>query len=176
MKIPEMKILEASSHHVRYYLAKGCSLITTIVYLLIAALLVFAVGIAAFDAFTLLKEALYSTSSTALIPAVQSILFIIVLATLIDLVRSYVKYGKILLRPILVAGITTMVRKLLVAQLTFADILGIVIVILALMVSIVFLGKEDRLTAQFAKKVDAGDTSSSDLLDAGEETPKEKSE
>lgn len=172
-----MKILEESSHHVvRYYLAKGCSLITTIVYLLIAALLVFAVVIAAVDAFELLKEALYSTSSIALVPAVQSILFIIVLATLIDLVRSYVKYGKILLRPILVAGITTMVRKLLVAQLTFADILGIVIVILALMVSIVFLGKEDRLTAQFAKKAEEEGAPSPSLPDSAAEKPKEKNE
>ena len=144
--------IEKSSHVVRFFLAKGCSLITTIVYLLIAVLLVFAVVIAAVDAVQLLIEAMESTDASALTPAVQEILFIIVLATLIDLVRSYVKYGKILLRPILVAGITTMVRKLLVTNLTFADIIGIVIVILALMVSIIFLGREDRKTAQCAKE------------------------
>lgn len=98
--------IEKSSHMVRFYLAKGCSLITTVVYLLIAVLLVFAVVIAAVDAVELLIEAMASTDVAALTPAVQEILFIIVLATLIDLVRSYVKYGKILLRPILVAGIT----------------------------------------------------------------------
>ena len=144
--------MEKSSHVVRYYLAKGCSLITTVVYLLIAVLLVFAVVIAGVDAVQLLMEAMTSTDAAALTPAVQEILFIIVLATLIDLVRSYVKYGKILLRPILVAGITTMVRKLLVTNLTFADIIGVVIVILALMVSIIFLGREDRKTAQCAKE------------------------
>ena len=149
--------IEKSSHVVRFFLAKGCSLITTIVYLLIAVLLVFAVVIAAVDAVQLLIEAMESTDASALTPAVQEILFIIVLATLIDLVRSYVKYGKILLRPILVAGITTMVRKLLVTNLTFADIIGIVIVILALMVSIIFLGREDRKTAQCAKEEEEKD-------------------
>ena len=130
---------------IRRYLAGFCSLITTLVYLLIAGLLIFAVVIAAMDAINLLTVALeHNYSNETLIPAVQAILFIIVLATLIDLVRSYVKYGRVLLRPILAAGITTMVRKLLVASLTFVDIIGIVLVILALVASVVFLGKEDR--------------------------------
>ncbi|MCQ2501994.1 MAG: phosphate-starvation-inducible PsiE family protein [Lachnospiraceae bacterium] len=130
---------------IRRYLAGFCSLITTLVYLLIAGLLIFAVVIAAMDAINLLTVALeHNYSNETLIPAVQAILFIIVLATLIDLVRSYVKYGRVLLRPILAAGITTMVRKLLVASLTFVDIVGIVLVILALVAAVVFLGKEDR--------------------------------
>ncbi|HJJ38941.1 MAG TPA: phosphate-starvation-inducible PsiE family protein [Methanocorpusculum sp.] len=130
---------------IRRYLAGFCSLITTLVYLLIAGLLIFAVVIATMDAVNLLSVALeYNHTNQTLIPAVQAILFIIVLATLIDLVRSYVKYGRVLLRPILVAGITTMVRKLLVSSLTLVDIIGIVLVILALVAAVVFLGKEDR--------------------------------
>ncbi|MCQ2510391.1 MAG: hypothetical protein MJ116_08020, partial [Lachnospiraceae bacterium] len=85
---------------IRRYLAGFCSLITTLVYLLIAGLLIFAVVIAAMDAINLLTVALeHNYSNETLIPAVQAILFIIVLATLIDLVRSYVKYGRVLLRP-----------------------------------------------------------------------------
>ncbi|HJJ30903.1 MAG TPA: phosphate-starvation-inducible PsiE family protein [Methanocorpusculum sp.] len=139
----------------REYLAGFCSLITTLVYLLIAGLLIFAVVIATIDAINLLNVALqHNYTNQTLIPAVQAILFIIVLATLIDLVRSYVKYGRVLLRPILVAGITTMVRKLLVSSLTLVDIIGIVLVILALVAAVVFLGKEDRKVVEASASED----------------------
>jgi uncharacterized membrane protein (DUF373 family) len=81
--------------------------------------------------------------------ALQSILLIIVIATLIDMVRSYVTFGRVLVRPILIAGITTMVRRLLVASPSFLDILGITIIILGLTVAMIYLGREDRTVTKF---------------------------
>ncbi|MBR4987123.1 MAG: phosphate-starvation-inducible PsiE family protein, partial [Methanocorpusculum sp.] len=81
--------------------------------------------------------------------ALQSILLIIVIATLIDMVRSYVTFGRVLVRPILIAGVTTMVRRLLVASPSFMDILGITIVILGLTVAMIYLGREDREVTKF---------------------------
>lgn len=79
----------------------------------------------------------------------QGILLIIVIATLIDMVQSYVRAGRVLVRPILIAGVTTMVRRLLVTDLTFVDIVGTTIVILGLTVAMIYLGREDRNVASF---------------------------
>ncbi|MBR4987607.1 MAG: hypothetical protein IKY81_02980, partial [Methanocorpusculum sp.] len=109
----------------RDFLVKGCSLITILIYLLIAGLLVAAAVVGAIEAIQLLKIAAGTPTQETLTAALQSILLIIVIATLIDMVRSYVTFGRVLVRPILIAGVTTMVRRLLVASPSFMDILGI---------------------------------------------------
>ena len=72
------------------------------------------------------------------------------------MVQSYVRAGRVLVRPILIAGVTTMVRRLLVTNLTFMDIIGTTIVILGLTVAMIYLGREDRDVVSFLKKKDKG--------------------
>ena len=130
----------------------GFSRVTMCVYMVVGALLVLAMIIGTIDAVSKLVDAVlaYSTGDIDVLLnyAIQSILVLIVLATLIDMVRSYMRYGRVLIRPILVAGITTTVRRLLVTTLTVADIIGIGIIILVLTAAILFLGREDRLVAK----------------------------
>ena len=133
----------------RDFLVKGCSLVTILIYLLIAGLLVAAAVVGAIEAIQLLKIAAGTPTQETLTAALQSILLIIVIATLIDMVRSYVTFGRVLVRPILIAGVTTMVRRLLVASPSFMDILGITIVILGLTVAMIYLGREDREVTKF---------------------------
>lgn len=140
------------------FLIWNCMRLTTIVYLIIATLLVFAIILAIIEAVQALCAVCVNDivvpyqNLMQLNSAVNAILFIIVLATLIDLVRSYIKYNRVLVRPILVAGITTMVRRLLVwDSISFAELLGIGIIIIILAISIVFLGREDRRVAKFSK-------------------------
>jgi len=133
----------------RDFLVKGCSLVTILIYLLIAGLLVAAAVVGAIESIQLLKAAAAMPTQETLTAALQSILLIIVIATLIDMVRSYVTYGRVLVRPILIAGITTMVRRLLVASPSFLDVIGITIVILGLTVAMVYLGREDRTVTKF---------------------------
>lgn len=128
----------------RDFLVRLCSIVTILIYLLIAALLVGATIVGAMEAIALLEVAILTPSQETLTAALQSILLIIVIATLIDMVRSYVTYGRVLVRPILIAGITTMVRRLLVSTTTFLDVIGVTIVILGLTVAMVYLGREDR--------------------------------
>ena len=138
--------------NLRFGLVSGCNIVTVIIYLLIAVFLVITVIVGAIDTVYLIIDALKAPSSEALSAVLQSILFLIVIATIIDMVRSYVSVGRVLIRPILIAGITTMVRRLLVNNLYFIDVIGITIVILGLTVALVYLGREDRSVTDFFNK------------------------
>jgi len=130
-------------------LVKGCSLVTIAIYVLIAALLIITAIIGTIETLGLIRIALENPSQGSLTNVLQGILLIIVIATLIDMVQSYVRAGRVLIRPILIAGVTTMVRRLLVTDLTFIDIIGTTIVILGLTVAMIYLGREDRDVATF---------------------------
>jgi len=131
------------------FLVKGCSLVTIAIYILIAALLIITALIGTLETLKMISIALENPTQVALTNVLQGILLIIVIATLIDMVQSYVRAGRVLVRPILIAGVTTMVRRLLVTDLTFIDIVGTTIVILGLTVAMIYLGREDRNVASF---------------------------
>ncbi len=130
-------------------LVKGCSLVTIAIYVLIAAFLIITAILGTIETLGLIHIALESPTQGSLTNVLQGILLIIVIATLIDMVQSYVRAGHVLIRPILIAGVTTMVRRLLVTDLTFIDIIGTTIVILGLTVAMIYLGREDRDVAAF---------------------------
>ncbi|HJJ27830.1 MAG TPA: phosphate-starvation-inducible PsiE family protein [Methanocorpusculum sp.] len=133
-------------------LVKGCSAITVVIYLLIAVLLVITALMVCAESVKLLIDALADPTIETMNAVVQSILFIIIIATLIDMVRSYVKYGRILLRPIFIAGITTMVRRLLVGtHIEFMDMVGITLVIVGLSACLIFIMREERKNIECMK-------------------------
>ena len=134
---------------IQHYLVKGCSLVTIAIYVIIAALLIITALIGTIETLKMISLALENPTPYALTNVLQGILLIIVIATLIDMVQSYVRAGRVLVRPILIAGVTTMVRRLLVTDLTFIDIIGTTIVILGLTVAMIYLGREDRNVASF---------------------------
>lgn len=137
---------------IRNILTKTCSIATMVLYLVIALLLIVAAVIGTIQAISLISVSFIDINShEMLIAALQSILLVIVIVSLIDMVRSYIKYGRILIRPILIAGITTMVRRLLISEVTFEEMIGIAILILVLSAALVFLSREDRKIAKCAK-------------------------
>lgn len=137
---------------IRNILTKTCSITTMVLYLVIALLLIVAAVIGTIQAISLISVSFVDINShEMLIAALQSILLVIVIVSLIDMVRSYIKYGRILIRPILIAGITTMVRRLLISEVTFEEMIGIAILILVLSAALVFLSREDRKIAKCAK-------------------------
>ena len=127
----------------RFALAQGGGAVTIAIYVLIAILLVVAALMGVAETVTLVMTALQDPTQHALSNVLQAILLIIVIATLVDMVASYVRAGRVLVRPILIAGITTMVRRLLVSDLTFIDIIGTTIVILGLTVAMVYVGRDE---------------------------------
>ncbi|HJJ93545.1 MAG TPA: hypothetical protein O0X31_03250, partial [Methanocorpusculum sp.] len=66
---------------IRDFLVKGCSLVTILIYLLIAGLLVAAAVVGAIEAIQLLKAAAAMPTQETMTAALQSILLIIVIAT-----------------------------------------------------------------------------------------------
>lgn len=118
-------------------------MITICIYVLIAVLLVIAALIGVAETIAMVVMMLEEPTQHALSNILQAILFIIVIATLVDMVASYVRVGRVLVRPILIAGITTMVRRLLVSDLTFIDIIGTTIVILGLTVAMIYVGRDE---------------------------------
>ena len=137
---------------VRTILTKTCSITTLILYLMIAVLLIAAAVIGTIQAVNLIIQSFTEIDSHLLLTsALQSILLVIVIVSLIDMVRSYIKYGRIMIRPILIAGITTMVRRILIADVGFLEMIGIAILILVLAAALVFLSREDRKIAKCAK-------------------------
>jgi len=134
---------------IQRYLVKGCSLVTIAIYVIIAALLIITALLGTIETLKMIILALSDPTQVALTNVLQAILLIIVIATLIDMVQSYVRAGRVLVRPILIAGVTTMVRRLLVTDLTFIDIIGTTIVILGLTIAMIYLGREDRNVAAF---------------------------
>ncbi len=137
---------------IRNILTKICSITTMVLYLVIALLLIVAAVIGTIQAISLISVSFIDINShEMLIAALQSILLVIVIVSLIDMVRSYIKYGRILIRPILIAGITTMVRRLLISEVSFEEMIGIAILILVLSAALVFLSREDRKIAKCAK-------------------------
>jgi len=139
---------------IQHYLVKGSSLVTIAIYVIIAALLIITALLGTIETLKLISLALNNPTQVALTNVLQGILLIIVIATLIDMVQSYVRAGRVLVRPILIAGVTTMVRRLLVTDLTFVDIIGTTIVILGLTIAMIYLGREDRNVAAFLSKKD----------------------
>lgn len=132
-------------------LVKSCSGVTIVIYLLIALLLVITAVAGAIDTVRLLAVTFQTPNTETLTAVLQSILFLIIIATLIDMVRSYVKVGRVLLRPIFIAGITTMVRRLLVGTpIEFMDLIGVTLVIVGLSVCLIFITREERKNAALA--------------------------
>jgi uncharacterized membrane protein (DUF373 family) len=128
--------------NVRSTLVKGCNAITIVIYVLITILLVAIAFMGVAETVTLMTMVLKNPTQHALSNVLQAILLIIIIATLIDMIASYVQAGRILVRPILIAGITTMVRRLLINDLTFVEIIGTTIVILGLTTAMVYMGRD----------------------------------
>jgi uncharacterized membrane protein (DUF373 family) len=139
--------------NVRSALVKGCNAITIAIYVLITILLVVIALMGVIETVTLITMVLQNPTQHALSNVLQAILLIIIIATLIDMIASYVQAGRILVRPILIAGITTMVRRLLISDLTFVEIIGTTIVILGLTIAMVYIGRDELEMVEHLKDV-----------------------
>jgi uncharacterized membrane protein (DUF373 family) len=138
---------------IRSALVKGCNAITIAIYVLITILLVVIALMGVAETVTLMTMVLQNPTQHALSNVLQAILLIIIIATLIDMIASYVQAGRILVRPILIAGITTMVRRLLISDLTFVEIIGTTIVILGLTTAMVYMGRDELEIVEHLKDI-----------------------
>jgi uncharacterized membrane protein (DUF373 family) len=126
------------------------SSLTTVIYLMIAVILVILVGISFYGVFQQLLSISSGISLTdGILSVLHTILLSIIILELLETVVIYFRIHRVQVRPILFAGLTAMIRRILVfgvEQVGVIDLLTTVAVIAVLTAAIVLIGKEEGET------------------------------
>jgi uncharacterized membrane protein (DUF373 family) len=126
------------------------SSVTTVIYLIIAMILVILVGISFYSVFQQLFSIFSRISLTdGILAVLHTILLSIIILELLETVVIYFHTHRVQVRPILFAGLTAMIRRILVfgvEQVGVIDLLTTVAVIAVLTAAIVLIGKEEGET------------------------------
>ncbi len=126
------------------------SSITTLIYLIIAIILVILVGLSFYGVFQQLVSILSGVPlSEGILAVLHTILLSIIILELLETVVIYFRTHRVQVRPILFAGLTAMIRRILVygvEQVGVIDLLTTVAVIAVLTAAIVLIGKEEGET------------------------------
>lgn len=121
--------------------------VTSIVYLIIAVILVILVGLSFYGIFQQLFSVFSGVPLTdGILAVLHTILLSIIILELLETVVIYFRIHKVQVRPILFAGLTAMIRRVLVfgiEQVGVIDLLTTVAVIAVLTAAIVLIGKEE---------------------------------
>jgi uncharacterized membrane protein (DUF373 family) len=122
------------------------SSVTTLIYLIIAVILVILVGLSFLGVFSQLVFIFSGTSLTdGILEVLHTILLSIIILELLETVVIYFRTQRVQVRPILFAGLTAMIRRILVfgvEQVGVIDLLTTVAVIAVLTAAIVLIGTE----------------------------------
>jgi uncharacterized membrane protein (DUF373 family) len=126
------------------------SSVTTFIYLIIAVILVILVGISFYGVLQQLIAVSSGISLTdGILSVLHTILLSIIILELLETVVIYFRTHRVQVRPILFAGLTAMIRRVLVfgvEQVGVIDLLTTVAVIAVLTAAIVLIGREEGET------------------------------
>ncbi|MDD1673756.1 MAG: phosphate-starvation-inducible PsiE family protein [Methanomicrobiales archaeon] len=127
-------------------IVSGLTSVTTIIYLIIAVILIVLVGFSFYDVFLqILSLPQAGTLTDGILEVLHTILLSIIILELLDTVVIYFQTHQVQVRPILFAGLTAMIRRVLVfgvEKVEFLDLLTTVAVIAVLTAAIVLIGRE----------------------------------
>jgi len=122
------------------------SILTKLIYF-ITAVILFVLALVSFVVAALQFPALFGPDPTAsLLNILHAILLTIIIVEILETVTAYFKTSRVLVRPILVAGLTATVRQVIIAgvgTINPIDTLVIVAVIAVLTAAVVLVGKEE---------------------------------
>lgn len=138
--------MEQNDHRLRIAVS-GISITTVIIYLVIAVVLSLLAIVSFYEVF-LLMWGIFSHSNITLgiLEVLHALLVTIIILELLETVTVYLTIHRILVKPLLIAGLTAMIRRVLVFGVEPSeplDIFATVAVIGVLTVAIVFIGKEE---------------------------------
>jgi uncharacterized membrane protein (DUF373 family) len=124
--------------------------VTTLIYLIIALILVVLVALSFYGVLQQLISIFSGISVTdGILSVLHTILLSIIILELLETVVIYFRTQRVQVRPILFAGLTAMIRRILVfgvEQVGVIDLLTTVAVIAVLTAAIVLIGKEEGET------------------------------
>ena len=120
---------------------------TYLIYVFVAVILLILAVLSLLDAFTGFQMVIAGSKESGMMEALHAVLLTIVIIEIMETVTGYLRTHTIQIRPILVAGITAMVRRLLffdtepLTALLLGEIVLAIVAILVLTIAIIYLGK-----------------------------------
>ncbi|WAI00794.1 phosphate-starvation-inducible PsiE family protein [Methanogenium organophilum] len=123
---------------------------TYLIYVFVAVILLILAILSLFDAITGFQMIIAGAKEPGMMEALHAVLLTIVIIEIMETVTGYLRTHTIQIRPILVAGITAMVRRLLffdtepLTALLLGEVVLAIVAILVLTIAIIYLGKEEK--------------------------------
>ena len=123
---------------------------TNIVYICVAIILLTLAALSLLDAISGFQTMITGSKQTGMMQALHAVLLTIVIIEIMETVTGYLQTHTIQIRPILIAGITAMVRRLLffdtepLTALLLGEVILAIFAVLVLTIAIIYLGKEDK--------------------------------
>lgn len=121
---------------------------TYLIYILIAIVLLILAALSLLDATTGFEMMITGSKESGMMKALHAVLLTIVIIEIMETVTGYLRTHTIQIRPILIAGITAMVRRLLffdtepLTALLLGEVVLAITAVLILTIAIIYLGKE----------------------------------
>jgi uncharacterized membrane protein (DUF373 family) len=123
---------------------------TYLIYIVIAFLLLILAALSLLDAATGFEMMITGSKESGMMKALHAILLTIVIIEIMETVTGYLRTHTIQIRPILIAGITAMVRRLLffdtepLTLLLLGEVVLAILAVLILTIAIIYLEKEQK--------------------------------
>lgn len=123
---------------------------TYLIYVFVAVILLILAILSLFDAIFGFQMMITGSKGPGMMEALHAVLLTIVIIEIMETVTGYLRTHTIQIRPILVAGITAMVRRLLffdtepLTTLLLGEVILAIVAILVLTIAIVYLEKEEK--------------------------------
>lgn len=123
---------------------------TYLIYVSVAIILLILAALSLLDAITGFRMILDGFKEAGMMEALHAVLLTIVIIEIMETVTGYLRTHTIQIRPLLIAGITAMVRRLLffdteqLSVLLLGEIVLAIFAVLIFTIAIIYLGKEEK--------------------------------
>ncbi|MBN1195069.1 MAG: phosphate-starvation-inducible PsiE family protein [Methanomicrobiaceae archaeon] len=128
-------------------LVRAISSVTVIIYLIVAINLTILAFLSFYDVFIQLSNALTAISvSAGILQVLHSLLVTIIIIEILETVTAYFRTNRVQVKPILIAGLTAMIRKVLIYGIDITESAEIILTLAAIVIftaAIVYIGKEE---------------------------------
>jgi len=137
------------------FLISAISNVTTVIYLAVAAVLTLLAILSLYDVAVLILG-IFSTHDVpgGILAVLHALLITIIIIEILETVTAYFRTSRLLITPILIAGLTAMVRRVLMFGVEQADINEMVITLAAIVVltvAVIYLGRQERADEEQAR-------------------------
>ncbi|NYT05775.1 MAG: hypothetical protein GKC04_05315 [Methanomicrobiales archaeon] len=128
-------------------LVRAISSVTVVIYILVAIALTTLALLSFYDVgLQLLNAVVGETGSAGILQVLHALLVTIIIIEILETVTAYFRTNRLQVKPILLAGLTAMIRKILISGVNVTETADTVLTLAAIAVltaAIVYIGKEE---------------------------------